>query len=166
MKLAPAGQRNVWHEKAMDAAKRADLHCAIELLLETTETQRLADLVRSATDQALQSTTHYATEPAAKRLEKSHADLAARLWRAQAMRIVDAGKSKYYDAALSNFERAKHCYQRAGQAEVWDETVRQVREDHRRKTGFLAGFEVLTAGSRQKQQPSFLERAKDRWGFK
>jgi hypothetical protein len=29
------------------------------------------------------------------------------------MRIVDAKKSKYYNAALSNFERARDCYQRA-----------------------------------------------------
>ena len=43
-----------------------------------------------------------------------HPELAARLWRAQGMRIVDAKKSKYYDAALSNFERARNCYLRAG----------------------------------------------------
>jgi hypothetical protein len=37
---------------------------------------------------------HYNTQPAAKKLEKPHPDLAARLWRAQGMRIVDAKKSK------------------------------------------------------------------------
>jgi len=107
---------------------------------------------------------HYATEPAAKKLEKTHPGLAARLWRAQGMRIVEAGKSKYYDAAVSNFERARKCFARAGLAAEWEQTVRQVRADHRRKTGFLSGFEAVAAGAGQKKQPSFLERAKARWG--
>jgi hypothetical protein len=41
---------------------------------------------------------------------------AARLWRAHGMCIVKAGKSKYYDAAISDFERARRCYARAGLA--------------------------------------------------
>jgi hypothetical protein len=83
------------------------------------------------------------TEPAATRLEKSHPELAARLWRAQGMRIVDAKKSKYYDAALSNFERARNCYQRAGLAVEWEKTVRRVCALHYRKTGFINGFRTF-----------------------
>jgi hypothetical protein len=59
-------------------------------------------------------------------LEKGHPDLAARLWRAPGMRIANAKKSKYYDAALSNFERARDCYQRAGLAVEWEQIVRRV----------------------------------------
>jgi len=84
---------------------------------------------------------HYATEPAAKRLEKGHPDLAARLWRAQGIRIVNAKKSKYYDAALSDFERARDCYQRAGLASEWEQSVRRVCAAHYRKTGFINGFQ-------------------------
>ena len=164
MQFVPKAQRAVWHEKAMGAAKVADLHSVMELFVETKEMERLADLVRGATDEALQKVSHYATEPAAKKLEKIHPGLAARLWRAQGMRIVEAGKSKYYDAAVSNFERARKCYARAGLAAEWEETVRQVRADHRRKTGFLSGFEAVAAGAGHKKQPSFLERAKTRWG--
>jgi len=126
--------------------------------------ERLAELVRGAEDQALEDVSHYVSEPAAKKLEKAHPGLAARLWRAQGMRIVDAKKSKYYDAALSNFERARDCYERAGLAAEWEETVRRVRNDHYRKTGFMNGFEALAAGTRRREQPSFLERAKARWG--
>ena len=67
-----------------------------------------------ATDEVLEKVSHYATEPAAKKLEKAEPGLAARLWRAQGMRIVNKSKSKYYDAALTNFERARRCYERAG----------------------------------------------------
>jgi hypothetical protein len=164
MQFVPKGQRTAWHEKAMSAARGADLHSAMDLFLDTKEMERLAELVRGVTDEALERLSHYATEPAAMKLEKNHPGLAARLWRAQGMRIAGAGKSKYYDAAFSNFERAKRCYARAGLAAEWEETVRQVRSSHRRKTGFMTGFEAVAAAAGHKEQPSFLDRAKTRWG--
>ena len=56
--------------------------------------------MRQSSDSAPEGLSHYATAPAAKKLEKAHPDLAARLWRAQGMRIVSAKKSKYYGAEL------------------------------------------------------------------
>ncbi len=164
MKFVPKAERPEWHEKALDTAKGADLHSLLELFVETKEMERLAELVRDSTDEALEHVSHYATEPAAKRLEKRHPGLAARLWRAQGMRVVDAKKSKYYDAALSNFERARDCYRRAGLATEWEDTVRRVRACHYRKTGFIGGFDSLAAGAKRRDQPSFLARAKARWG--
>jgi hypothetical protein len=101
MKYVPKTERGGWHEKAIAAAMGTDLHSLIELLLETKELERLAEIVRRSTDEALAGVTHFATEPAAKKLEKAHPDVAARLWCAQGMRIVNAKKSKYYEAALS-----------------------------------------------------------------
>lgn len=164
MKFVPKAERREWHERALKAAMGADLHSLMELFIETKETERLAELVRGATDKVLEDVTHYATEPAAKHLEKGHPDLAARLWRAQGMRIVDAKRSKYYDAALSNFERARDCYLKAGSAVEWEKTVRQVSAAHFRKSGFIGGFHMLAAGGKRAEQPSFLERAKARWG--
>ena len=88
--------------------------------------------------------------------------LAARLWRAQGMRIVGAKKSEYYNAALSNFERAMRCYAKAGLTAEWEETVNRIRTEHHRKTGFMPGFEDLAAGCGPSNKPSFLERAKAR----
>ena len=124
------------------------------------------DLVRRTRDVDLEDLSHYTTEPAAKKLEKPHPDLASRLWRAQGLRIVNAKKSKYYDAALSNFERAKRCFERAGLESEWSKTVRQVRADHYRKSSFMPGFEGLVEGVRPSDQPSFLDRAKARWRTK
>jgi len=59
---------------------------------------------------------------------------------------VSAAKSKYYDAALSNFERARRCYVRAGLAAEWADTVCHIRASHRRKAGFHVRFEALAAG--------------------
>jgi len=164
MKFVPKAERREWHEKALNAAKGADLHSRLELYIETKEMERLAEVVRGCSDEALEDVSHYATEPAAKRLEKNHPELAARLWRAQGMRIVDAKKSKYYDAALSNFERARDCYQKAGLVVEWEKTVRQVCAAHFRKTGFISGFQALAAGAKRTALPGFLERAKVRWG--
>jgi hypothetical protein len=52
-------------------------------------------------------------EPAAKKLENTHPDVAARLWCAQDMRIVYAKKSNYYHAALSRCPYLKKVLARA-----------------------------------------------------
>ncbi len=44
--------------------------------------------------------------------------------------------------------------------------VRRVRADHRCKTAFLAAFESVATLAGHKEPPSFLERAKERWGVK
>ncbi len=163
MKYVPKAERRPWHEKAIEAAKGADLQSLIELLLETKETERLAALVRQSKDAAIEQVSHHASEPAAKKLEKTHPDVAARLWCAQGMRVVKAKKSKYYDAALSNFERARRCYEKAGLVADWLRVVSEVRSGHHRKTGFIPGFEEIVAGSGPSEKPSFLERAKARW---
>ena len=166
MKYVPKGQRKQWHEKAIEAAMGADLRSIMDLLLKTKELDRLAEFVRKTKDDDLADLSHYAAEPVAKKFEKPHPDLAARLWRAQGLRIVNAKKSKYYDAALSYFESAKRCFERAGQQDEWSKTVRQVRADHHRKSSFMPGFERLVDGMGPNDEPSFLELAKARWNAK
>jgi hypothetical protein len=158
-------ERKEWQEKALDAAAAGtDLGSLLELFTETKETERLAKLVRGSSHEALKNVSHYFTEPAAKRLEKNNPNLAARLWSAQGMRIVDAKKCKYYHAALCDFERARDCYQRAGLDTEWQKMVRHVSSLHFRKTNFIRGFQALAGGAKHIEQPSFLERAKSRWG--
>jgi hypothetical protein len=158
----PKAERRAWHEKAIEAAKGADLHSLIELLLETKDTERLAAVVGQSKDAAIEDVSHYATEPAAKKLEKTHPEMAARLWCAQGMRVVNAKKSKY-DAALSNFERARRCYEKAGLVADLAARGEPGRAERHRKTGFMSGFEEIVAGSGPSEKPSFLERAKARW---
>lgn len=164
MKFVPGTDCRAWHEKAMNATTGAHLDSLVELLLETKEIERLADLVRRTSDAALEDESHYVTEPAAKALEQAHPGVAARLWRAQGMRIVNAGKSKYYAAAIRNFGDAKRCYERAGQAAEWAKIVIEVRAAHHRKSGFMPGFEKVAFGSGPIDEPSFLDRARARWG--
>ena len=61
---------------------------------------------------------------------------------------MDAKKSKYYDAALANCERALDCYLRAGLAAEWEQTVRQERAAHFRKA--TGSVELVVLSLKQK----------------
>jgi uncharacterized Zn finger protein len=163
MRYVAAKERKVWHEKAMEASERGALSLQIELWLEKKETDRLVARLHRATDEELENLSHYTTEPVARKLERSYPEVAARVYRALAMRIVNAGKSKYYDAALDNLEHARKCYLKGGLGADWEALVANVRERHYRKTGFMAGFEQIVSGASKSAEPTFLERAKRRW---
>jgi tetratricopeptide (TPR) repeat protein len=163
LKFAPRHDRPTWHARAMDAAAGANLHSLLVLFVETKETERLTALVDRVTDDELETVSHYALEPAAQRLESSRPGAAARVWKATVMRVVNAGQSKYYEAALANLERAKRCYERAGLAAQWEEVVDAIRRQHHRKYGFMPGFEKIVSGSPPSEEPPFLELAKARW---
>ena len=154
MRFVADPDRADWHAKAMEGTRSADLHTLIDLLIAAKEIGRLADLIAGTPDQTLQDASHFATEPAAKSLEEPHPELAARLRRTQGMRIVDAGKSKYYNAALENFESAKRCYERAGLTAEWERTVRLGGDHHFRKTGFISGFRTVVSGTYSAEPPS------------
>ena len=141
MRYVPKTERAAWHAKAMGSAAGADLHSLIELWLDTKEIDRLVERLRIARDEEIESISHYTTEPMAKRLAKTHPDVAAKVYRALCMRILNAKKSKYYDAALSNLEDAKRCYEKAGLGGTWSHLVQQIRRDHHRKAGFMGRFE-------------------------
>ena len=163
MRDVPKGENSAWHAKAMDAAAGADLRSLIELWLETREVEQLIERLRKARDEELEGISHYATEPVAKKLAKTHPDVAAKMYRALGMRILKAKKRKYYDAALSNFEDARGCYGRAGLGANWESLVREVRAEHYRKTTCMRGFEAVVAGGGSRAKPTFLQRAKARW---
>jgi uncharacterized Zn finger protein len=163
MRYVPTKEKKVWYEKAMDVSEKGDLSSQIKLWLEKKEIDRLVSRLRRATDEELEDLSHYKTEPLARKLERSHPDIIARVYRALCMRIVNAGKSKYYEAALDNIEHAKKCYSKAGLDSDWEAVVDDVRERHFRKKGFMAGFEEIVSGAPKRVEPPFLERAKARW---
>jgi molybdopterin/thiamine biosynthesis adenylyltransferase len=47
----------------------------------------------------------------------------------------------------------------------WQCVVNEVRAEHRRKTGFMSGFDEVVAGLDSRKKRSFLERAKMSWGM-
>ena len=163
IRYVPRAERGAWHEKAMEASAQGDLNSVIELWLGAKEIGRLAARLDRANDSELEHLSHYVTEPAAERLKKTHPGVAAKVFRAVCMRIVDAGKSKYYDEALSNLEKAKSCYQSAGLDAQWQKLVAEIRRVHSRKSGFMPGLERIVRGKGPSEQPSFLDQARQRW---
>jgi uncharacterized Zn finger protein len=107
--------------------------------------------------------TKYTINPAAEKLAGDYPDVAAKLYQAMGFRIINAGKSKYYCAALSNFEQAKQCYEEAGLEPVWMKTIEKVMNNHARKYSFMPGFKQMLAGKGPSTEPFIIERAKTRW---
>jgi uncharacterized Zn finger protein len=163
MRYVPSKDKKAWHKKAMEASEKGDLPSQIELWLEKKESDRLVSRLRRAMDEEMEDLSHYRTEPLARKLERSYPDIAAKVYRALCMRIVNAGKSKYYNAALDNIEHAKKCYAKAGLKADWEAVVTDVRKRHFRKKGFMVGFEEIVSGAPKRIEPPFLERAKARW---
>ena len=79
-----------------------------------------------------------------------------------AFRILEARKSKYYDAALRNLEQARKIMLKNGQTAEWQALAEEIRTSHRRKIGFISGFESLAQSRSTREQP-FAERARERW---
>jgi len=163
MRYVPANEKKTWHQKAMEASEKGDLASQIELWLKEKEMDRLVSRLRRATARELEALGHFTVEPLAGKLERSHPDISARVYCALCLRVINAGKSRYYDAALKNIERAKTCYAKAGLNDDWQAVVADVRQRHFRKKGFMAGFEEIVSGAPRNVEPPFLERAKTRW---
>jgi hypothetical protein len=162
MKYVPKGEQTIWHDKAMNASAQANLDFVIELWLATKEMDRLVERLRTAPHQELESLSHYTSEPAAKKLVRLHPDIAAKVYRALGMRILNAKKSKYYDSALSHFEQAKRCYKKAGVDLAWEELVEEIQQTHHRKSAFMPSFEQLVQGKKPHAKSSFHDRTKRR----
>ncbi|MBB5348095.1 hypothetical protein JWG42_09030 [Desulfoprunum benzoelyticum] len=163
MRYVPANEKKTWHQKAMEASEKGYLAAQIELWLKEKEMDRLVSRLRRATARELEALGHSTAEPLAAKLERDHPDVSARIYCALCLRVINAGKSRYYDAALANIERAKTCYAKAGLNDDWQTVVVDVRQRHFRKKGFMAGFEAIVSGAPRNVAPPFLERVKTRW---
>jgi hypothetical protein len=164
MAFVPDGERAAWQEKAITTAlDTADTRSLVELLVHTQQLERLADLIAGTPDTELEALSHYVADPAGTSLEPDHPLEAARIWRAQGIRILTGRKSQYYSAAVDYFARAKRCYTQADRDGDWRDTVVQVQAEHRRKSSFMPRFQALVHDADPEPEPSFLDRAKSRW---
>lgn len=163
MRYVPPEQAGAWRSRALEVASAEPLPSSLDLLLYLGELQRLAARLGGATDRELEDVSHTPAEAAARALEPANPATAARVLRAQAVRIIDAGKSRYYDAALGYLEAARRCYLKAGLPGEWDALIARLRAVHYRKKGIMEGLAEVAAGRGPSTRPTFLERARARW---
>lgn len=162
MKYVPKKDRERWHKRALDAAGRKSLSGLIGICVRTREWEILARRVDAVTRETLEGEGHYVMERAAKGLARDHALAAAKVYAALGMRIVKAGKSKYYQYALGHLRDAKRLAEKAGHPPMWLSLVEEVRMNHARKQSFMPDFEEIAAG-RKPAPSSFEDRARKRW---
>ena len=122
LKYIPTRQHTDWYPRILEVINTATLDSAITLLLKLQEKEILAKRLRKIPNNEIESLSHYTIEPAAKTLANGYPDVAAKLYQSMGLRIVNAGKSKYYGEAISNFEQAKQYYKKAGLEKIWMET--------------------------------------------
>lgn len=149
-----------WHKKAIEIARNTSLSVIIELAVQTGEWGVLAKCIISAKDEELESLSHYQTEPTALGLKQKHFPAAAKVYRALAMRIVKAGKSKYYSIAINHFKELRTLYRKIGCKKEWSSLIESIKKDHFRKYSFIDKFEKLLDGEYPK---SFVEKTRKRW---
>jgi Family of unknown function (DUF6880) len=162
MRFVPKKEKAAWQERAMVAADKADLGDFISLCVKAKAWDRLARRIHLAKADELEAQSHYCTEPAAEGLTKRNPLEAAKLYRALGLRILNAGKSKYYREALEHLEKSRDLYCATGQSAEWGAVVQFVRTAHSRKLGFVSAFEKIVSG-KSGRLPSFAEQAQDRW---
>jgi len=162
MRYVRRNDKSIWRERALTAAGNSDLGAFMSICVKAKDWERLAGGVLSAKPGELEALSHYCSEPAAKGLARNAPPAAAKLYRALGMRIVNAGKSKYYEAALGHFEKARDLYCGAGQAAEWEAVLDTMRLAHSRKRGFLSALEQRLSGE-SGRPPSFARDAHALW---
>lgn len=162
MEYVPKVAKTEWHIRAMETAALADIDDFMDICVATGEWEPLASRVLGASNGELEDISHYALVPAAEGLTKRNVPAAAKLYRALGFRILTSKKSKYYDAALSHFRRARDLCRKADLNAEWQAVVDRIYVEHSRKYGFMPGFERLLTGKTE-SNPSFAEKARAHW---
>ena len=135
----------------------------LEISVEQKAWDALSRRIMAVSNEALEGLSHFVNEPVAKGLVRRHPLAAAKIHRALAMRIVVAGKSKYYTYALEHLEQAKKLYEKNGQEESWRSLVARVRKDHSRKHSLMGAFEAIVAGRPTSRPRSFEQQMRTKW---
>ena len=162
MEYVPKVARAEWHGRAMETAAQAGIDGFMDICVATGEWERLSSRVLTVSDGELENLSHYALEPAAEGLAKRNIPAATKLYRALGFRILTSKKSKYYDAALSHFRRARDLCRQADLDAEWQDVVDRIYTEHSRKHAFMPRFERLLSGKTE-ANPSFADRARARW---
>ncbi|MFH0799650.1 MAG: hypothetical protein V2A66_05665 [Pseudomonadota bacterium] len=144
--------------KALILFEKADLQHAIEAFHELKQTDCLVRRIERAKNADLKQLFYSTAITTAKSIAKKFPSQTARLYVTQALAILDARKAKAYHHAHDYLYEAKTLMERAGEKELWDKLVKDIRHEHRLKSSFIPGFEEIAADRGPIRPPSFMER--------
>lgn len=163
MKYVEKKDINSWHNKAIEEAKKVPLDSTIELFIKTGELGVLIDRILAVKPEELENISHYIMEEAAQVLLNRNPMAAAKIYRAMGMRILNSGKSKYYNIALEHFLKVKTIYTKNNSEGEWLSIIKYIRENYSRKYSFIPYFEKLVLGKYPPPRESFIKRARKKW---
>lgn len=144
--------------KALAIFDKAELREAAVALYKLKELDRLSARLALAKNKTLQSIFYGDAIPIAEALSKKHPRQAARLYAAQALKILDEKRAKAYHHAHDYLQNAKTLLEQCGEAAAWSALVMDIHREHRLKSSFMPGFEKIAAGDGPPREPTFRER--------
>jgi tetratricopeptide (TPR) repeat protein len=146
-------------QKAIEIFEKSTLKPALEGLFHLGEIERLVFHLSKAKDSDLQNELFYmdAVEIASAISEKFPKQ-AARLYTAQALRILSEKRSKAYPYALDYLQKVKALLESSGESDGWNRLAIEISQEHRRKSAFMPGFKEVVAGEGAPREPNFRER--------
>ncbi|MFC1583990.1 DUF6880 family protein [Fibrobacterota bacterium] len=164
MKYVPNNKRGQWHKKAMEVAQKAPIMHTIDLFLKVKEYGLLKTKIDSATPKNIEELGHYLLEPVAEVLEKrKELSTAGKVYKALGMRIINRGKSKYYDIAIGHFSKLKQIYLQLNQKQSWMRFANTVKKNHSRKKSFMEDFEKIIHDIPVKPEETVSQKLRNRW---
>lgn len=143
--------------KALAVFEKSDLRHAVEAFHELGAIDPLIRRIDVTKEEELKKLFYSTAVPIAKSIAKKFPKQAARLYIAQGLDILDHKKSKAYHHAHDYFHQAKTLFEMAGKKEIWLQWVKNIRCEHRLKSGFMPGFEKIVSGTDSIQTPSFMD---------
>jgi hypothetical protein len=161
MKEVPPAKEAEWRTKALDyASRKGPFRPVIDLFLESKEPKRLAERLKGANEEDLAELAFCRGEEAADTVAGNLPELAARIHRVLALRILSEKRTRSYPAATRHLAKARDLYRKARLDGEWTKLVDAIRRDYARRSGFMPGFERVVGGETPEESPSLIERAK------
>ncbi len=161
LEYVPEEEKDRWHEKAMKRVKNENLDLVIGLLTSVGETEILAQKILETKNNVLEKIGYYRLKGPLKVLKESYPRAAAKIYRALAMEILEDGRSKHYEYALSHLSKVREIY--GPGSDEWKSVQEYIENEHSRKWSFYPKFKKLVAGKYPPERESFEQKVKKKW---
>ncbi|MBI3534781.1 MAG: hypothetical protein HY072_04770 [Deltaproteobacteria bacterium] len=156
--FVPPQKNSFYKDKALVILDKININESCVAFLSLGELERLDNKISQASEKELEDIFYGEAISMAKTMSKNFPHSAARIYVAQALRILHEKRSKAYYHAHDYLEKAKDLFEKCGKEDLWTKTVSNIRTEHKLKSSFMPGFEQIVAGKGAPREPTFMER--------
>ncbi len=151
-------EKSSYKEKALTIFDKTNLREACSAFMRLGELERLENIISKTSDKELENIFYGEAIQMAETISKKFPKSSARIYIAQALRILEEKRSKAYYHAHDYLEKAKDLLEKHGHEDEWAKCVGKIRIEHKLKSSFMPGFNEIVAGKGAPREPTFMER--------